>query len=80
MVEENISQKFRLKNISKTWNYQSIIKRKKKNKYDKKVLLVKPKLSNTELLISKALIDHVINHDEFVLINNVPKEYEEMKE
>ena len=80
MVEENISQKFRLKNIGETWNYQSIIKRKKKNKYDKKVLLVKPKLSNTELLISKALIDRVINHDEFVLINNVPKEYEEMKE
>ena len=61
-------------------NYQSIIKRKKKNKYDKKVLLVKSKLSNIEVLISKALIDRVINHDEFVLINNVPKEYEEMKE
>ena len=80
MVEENISQKFRLKNIGETWNYQSIIKRKKKNKYDKKVLLVKSKLSNIEVLISKAVIYRVINHDEFVLINNVPKEYEEMKE
>ena len=30
--------------------------------------------------ISRALIDSVINHDEFVLINNVLKEYDGMKE
>ena len=33
-----------------------------------------------EVLISKALIDSVISYDEFVLINNVLKEYNEMKE
>ena len=33
-----------------------------------------------EVLISKALIDSVISHDVFVLINNVLKEYNEMKE
>ena len=33
-----------------------------------------------EVLISKDLIDSVISYDEFVLINNVLKEYKEMKE
>ena len=48
--------------------YKRIIKRKKK-KHDKIVLLAKSKLSSLELLISKALIDLVISHDEFVLKN-----------
>ena len=58
---------------------KSIIKKKKK-KHDKIVLLAKSKLNSIEVLISKALIDSNISHDEFVLINNVLKEYEEMKE
>ena len=33
-----------------------------------------------EVLISTTLIDSVISHDEFVLINNLLKEYNEMKE
>ena len=37
-------------------------------------------LTYIEFLTSKALIDSVISHDEFVLINNVLKEYNEMKE
>ena len=32
------------------------------------------------MLISKALIDSSISRDKFVLINNVLKEYDEMKE
>ena len=59
--------------------YKSIIK-KKKRKYDKTVLLAKSKLNSIKVLISKDLIDSVISHDEFVLINNVLKEYNEMKE
>ena len=59
--------------------YNSKIKKKKK-KHNKIVLLAKSKLNSIEVLISKALIDSVINHDEFVLINNVLKEYDEMKE
>ena len=59
--------------------YKSIIKKKKK-KHDKKVLLVKSKLNRIEVLISKALIDWNISHDEFVLINNVLKECDKMKE
>ena len=54
--------------------------RKKKKKYDKIVLLAKSKLNNIEALISKALIDSNISHDEFVLINNVLKENGIVKE
>ena len=59
--------------------YKSMIKKKKK-KHDKIVLLVNSKLNRVEVLISKALIDSVFSHDDFVLINNVLKEYSEMKE
>ena len=58
--------------------YKSIIKKKKK-KHDKIVLLAKSKLNSIEILISKSLIDSVIIHDEFVLINNVLKGYNQMK-
>ena len=59
--------------------YKSKIKKKKK-KHDKIVLLAKFKINSIEVLISKVLIDLVISHDEFVLINNVLKEYNKMKE
>ena len=54
--------------------YKSIIIKKKKNKHDKIVLLAKSKLNSIEALICKALINSVISHEEFVLINNVQKE------
>ena len=54
--------------------HKSIIKKKKK-KHDKIVLSAKSKskLNSIEVLISKALISSVINHDEFALINSVLK-------
>ena len=52
--------------------YKSIIKEKKK-KHDKIVCLVKSKLDSIEVLISKALINLNISHDEFVLLYNVLK-------
>ena len=58
--------------------YKSVIK-KKKRKHDKIVLLAKSKLNSAEVLISKALISSNIRHDEFVIINNMLKEYEKMK-
>ena len=58
---------------------KSIIKKKKK-KHNKIVFLAKSKLNKIEVSISKALIVSVISHDEFVLINNVLKEYNEIKE
>ena len=59
--------------------YKSIIKKKKK-KHDKIVLLTKTKLNSIEVLISRPSIDSSIRHDEFVLINNVLKEHDDMKQ
>ena len=53
---------------------------KKKKKHDKIVLLGKDKLNTIKVLISKILLESYISHDEFVLVNNVLKEYNEMKE
>ena len=57
--------------------YKSVIK-KKKNNDDEIVLLAKSKLDSMEVLISKTLINSNIRHDEFVLINNVLKEYDDI--
>ena len=57
--------------------YKSIIKKKK---HDTIVSLAKSKLNRIEVLISKSLIDSNISHDIFVSINNVLREYEEIKE
>ena len=46
----------------------------------KMVLLGKDKLDTVEVLFSKSLIDSYISHDEFESVNNVLREYNEMKE
>ena len=51
-----------------------------KKRDDKIVLVAKPKLNSIEVLISKALINSNIIHDEKVLINNMLKEFYDMKE
>ena len=43
-------------------------------------MLAKSELNSTEVLISKALTDSNISYDEFVLINNVLKEFYDIKE
>ena len=43
------------------------------------MLLGKDKSNIIKVLISKALIDSYISHDEFVSVNNVLREYNEMK-
>ena len=58
--------------------YKSIIKKKKK-KHNKIVLLGKNMLSIVEFLISKSLSDSYLSHEEFVSVNNVLREYYEMK-
>ena len=42
-------------------------------------MLAKPKLNTIKFLKSEAVIDSYINHDEFVLVNNVLREYNDMK-
>ena len=44
------------------------------------MLLGKTKLYTIEVLISKALIDSYSCHEKFVSVNNVLREYNEMKE
>ena len=57
-------------------NCKSRISKNKRN-HDKIVLLAKSKLNSIEVLIYK---DSNIIHDEFVLINNLLKEFYDMKE
>ena len=58
--------------------HTSIIKKKEKS--IKNSIFSKNLLNNIEVLISEALIDLYISHDEFISINNVLKEYDEIKE
>ena len=44
------------------------------------MLLEKAMLNTLEVLIVKALIDSYISHDEFFSVNNVLREYNEIKE
>ena len=59
--------------------YKSTIK-KKKNKYDKIILLAKTKLNSRKIPISRVLINLFISPDELVLLNNVVRECVYMKE
>ena len=43
-------------------------------------MLAKCKLNSIEVIISKASIDSNVSHDEFVMINNMLKEYHDMIE
>ena len=44
------------------------------------MLLGKGKLNTIEVLISEALIDSYVSHDEFILANDVVRQYNEEKE
>ena len=48
---------------------------KKKKKHGKIVLLAKTNVDTMEVLISKALINSYIYHNNFFSVNNVPWEY-----
>ena len=58
--------------------YKSILKKKMK-KHDKIELLGKDMLNTVEVLISKALNDSHISHEKFVSVNNVLREFNEIK-
>ena len=53
--------------------------RKRKKKHDKIVLLGKTKSDTIEVLISKALIDSYISPGEYVSVDSLSKEFNEMK-
>ena len=54
--------------------------RKKKKKHNKTLMVAKSKLNNIETLVSQALIDMEISHEEFIAILKEKDEYEKMKE
>ena len=56
------------------------ITRNKKKKHDKILMVAKSKLNSTESLISQALIDMEISHEEFVTILKEKDKCEKMKE
>ena len=55
------------------------VTRKKKKKHNKIVILTRSKLNSIETLMSQALIDLDIRHEEFKTIVNEKKKYEKMK-
>ena len=63
------------------WNkkYKSVTNKKRKEHY-KIALIAKTKLIRLEILISRALINSHISHDEFFSVNNVLREYGDMKQ
>ena len=56
------------------------ITRNKKKKHDKILMLAKSKLNSIETLVSQALTDMEISHEEFVAILKEKDKYEKMKE
>ena len=56
------------------------ITRKKKKKHDKILMLVKSKLNSIDTLISQALIDMDISHEEFIKILKEKDRYEMMRD
>ena len=56
------------------------ITRNKKKKHDKTLMLIKSKLSSIDTLISQALIDMEISHEEFIAILQQKDKYEKVEE
>ena len=56
------------------------VTRKKKKKHNKIIMVAKSKLNSIETLMSQALLDLDISHEEFKTIVNRKEKYEQMKE
>ena len=56
------------------------ITRNKKKKHDKILMFAKSKLNRVETLISQAIIDMEITHEEFITILNEKDKYEKMRD
>ena len=54
--------------------------RNKKKNHDKILMLAKSKLDSIETLVSQALIDMEISHEDFITIMKEKGKYEKMKE
>ena len=74
--------KFYFNLFSNNWNNKKLlnITKKKKKKHDKTLMLAKSKLNSIVTLISQALIDKDISHEEFMTILKEKDRYEMMKD
>ena len=62
-------------------NCKNVVKIKRnKKEHIKVVLLARSKLNSTEKIISKALLDNEISHEDFTAIINEEKNHQELKE
>ena len=79
----NSKSKFYFNYFFNNWNSKEIIeynKKKKKKKHDKILMLAKSKFNSIDTLISQALIDMDISHEEFLTILKEKDRYEMMKD
>ena len=53
--------------------------KKRKKKHNRLLYLAKNKLDCVEMLVSKAVIDQIISHDEFKAIMDEKKDYDNQK-
>ena len=58
----------------------NVTRKKKRKKHDKILILAKCKLISIETLISQALIDMDVRHEEFITILNEKDKYEKMRD
>ena len=68
--------------FSSNWNNKKIIGHDKKEKkmHDKILMLARSKINSVEALISQALIDMDISHEEFITILKEKDRYDMMKD
>ena len=66
--------------IDKTLIVLTRFNKKQKEKNDKILMLAKSKLNSIKTLISQALIDMEISHEEFITILKEEDKYEKMKD
>ena len=78
----NRKPKFYLNFFSDNRNNKKLLSttRNRKKRHDKFLILAKSKLDSIETLISQALIDIEISHEEFDVIIREKQKYERMKE
>ena len=60
-------------------SFTTVKTRNKKKKRDEIIVLAKSKLNSIEYLVSQALIDMEISHEEFITILYKKEKYEKMK-
>ena len=62
------------------WNFENVFENNGKEKNRKIALLVRSKLNSKQTILSKALINSDVSHEEFTLVINEEPNYLRLKE